>query len=202
MAISGNNLSYVGGGPTANNQVNSYLALTGAGAKSLDAYAKLVLDGAATTTTQNFIDGVQTFGQSVVLPLASVAASIGANAVYNTPAGPTFNMVGKSVVVAGFTNGANNGTFTVVAVGSGNITLSNASAVAELNPAATAVVSISSNPVAISLQRVLAFGDTATSAVTVVQNGNYTATGIPVTLGSAGTAAQIATVIARIVFAS
>jgi hypothetical protein len=202
MAITQNNLSYVGGGPSANNQVNSFQALTGAGAKSLDAFAQLKLDGAATTVTLNFIDGVQALGQSVVLPLASAAAASGGSTVYTTPAGPTFNMVGKSVLIAGFTNSANNGTFTISAVGSGNFTVNNASGVAELNPAATAVVSITSVPAAVIVQRTIAPTDTAATSTTVSQTGAFTSVGIPVTISAAGSNAQLLTVYSRIVFAS
>lgn len=202
MAITQNNISWIGGGPTGGNQVNSYSALSGAGAKSLDGFGQLKLDGTATTVTLNFIDGVQGFGQSVVLRLSAVATSVGSAAVYSTFDGPTNNMIGKSVVVAGFATSANNGTFTINSIGSGTLTLSNGSAVAESNPAATGSVSISSVPAAVIVSRSIAGSDTAATSTTVLQTGAVTAIGIPVTISAAGSNAQLLSYAVRVVFAS
>jgi hypothetical protein len=64
----------------------------------------------------------------VVSAVSSVAASVGGNAVYTgtaTAGGiPLTDLIGRPVTVAGLA-GANNGLFTLVAVGTGNFTLNN-----------------------------------------------------------------------------
>lgn len=74
-----------------------------------------------------------------VFTLASVANASGGNTVY-TGTITRIPAVGENyVVTAGFTNGANNGTFTVVAANSTTLTLNNPSGVAETS-AATATM--------------------------------------------------------------
>jgi hypothetical protein len=81
----------------------------------------------------------------VALTLSSVANASGGNTVYTgtiTSGGTTLNgnFVGVQFVVAGFTNGANNGTFTCVASTTTTLTLSNAAGASETH-AATATYS-------------------------------------------------------------
>ena len=98
-----------------------------------------------TTTGANsapvyFIDGVQTFGKTIVLPINSVQIDTSRftnGADYYTVGAAGQIKVGDSVTIAGFTNSGNNLTTTVAAVTSSYITVTNSGAVTETNPAAT-----------------------------------------------------------------
>lgn len=182
MAITQNNLSYIGQGPTGGNQINAQSGLSGPAAKSLSAYAQLKGDGAATTVTLNFIDGVQGFGRTTVLSFTAAAAAVSGNTTYTTLTGTSPQMVGASVLIAGFATGANNGTFTIQSVGTGFIVVNNASGVLESNPAGVGTVNISSIPAFVQVSRQIQPTDTASAALTVAQSGAVTATGIPVTI--------------------
>lgn len=202
MAITQNNISWVGQGPTGSNQVNAEATGAGAEAKSLDGFGQLKLDGSATTVTLNFIDGVQGFGRSTVLQLNQAFAAANSATKYSTLSGTYGGFVGQSIVIAGFTNSANNGTFTVNSIGSGFIVVSNSSGVAETNPAGTGVVSINSIPAVVSVSRQIQPSDTAATSTTVIQTGAVTATGIPVTISAAGSNAQLLSYNVRVGFAS
>lgn len=196
--------------------------------RTLMGQASITLDGGTASGTINYIDGVNSFGKTIILPLQSVAASTqvvaaltltavaassggnavytgtitgGANsafvgdyftiagftnaadngvfiavastattltlanpnavaqthaatatggiAVYNSVFGDGQVKIGDSVVIAGFSNSVNNGTFTVVMVSSQSVTVNNTSAVAETNPAATLSDVQNGTPVAI-----------------------------------------------------
>ncbi len=78
---------------------------------------------------------------TITLALTSVNNKFGGNTVYNgvITGGGANAYVGDTVVVAGFTNGNNNGTFTCTASSTTTITLNNTNGVAQTH-AATAVV--------------------------------------------------------------
>jgi len=76
------------------------------------------------------------FGDLNILTLLTAANAAGGNTVY-TANGDYSIPVGTSVVVSGFTNAGNNGTFTVRSVSLNSITVNNAAGVAEASPAAT-----------------------------------------------------------------
>jgi len=122
--------------------------------RTLMGQAKLTLDGTASTGTIVFIDGTQTFGKTIILQLqqATAAATIGGVAnqtqYYSTNADGQVK-VGDSVVVAGFTNSGNNGTFTVTAVTSSYVQVTNSGGVAEINPAGTLSDVQNGTPVAV-----------------------------------------------------
>lgn len=120
---------------------------SGPKAKTLYAYGNLVASSGTWysytgTVAVNFIDGVQTFGKQIILQLQSVTAPATINgtanqAIYSSTGGDGQIKVNDSVVIAGFTNSGNNGTFTVNAVSSTGIQVTNSSSVAETNPAGT-----------------------------------------------------------------
>jgi hypothetical protein len=275
MSIANVNLSYIGQPkPAAGGQI---LANNNQGplARTLVGLATIVLDGAATTGTINYIDGTQTFGKTIILPvqsvgastgttpslvLTAVAASSGGNAVYtgtitggasNGLVGLTFTVagfvnpsnngvftavastattltlnnpnaiaethaataqagvaaynsvfgdgqviVGDTVVIAGFTNAANNGTFIVTAVGSSSVTVNNLAAVAEVNPAATLSDVQNATPLAIALN---VTGGTQQAAAWVgISVSTITSTGFTYKLSGAGTAANTIALVASV----
>lgn len=103
-------------------------------------------------------------GQGQTFALTSVATSSGGHAVYTGTFTTTQNLLHRSFQVSGFLTSANNGTFTVSAVTGTTITLSNASAVAETDPATA----------------------TAYDAANLVVPGNYAFINASVTAGSGG----------------
>lgn len=138
------NLSYIGQGPKSSGQL---IADQTSGPKAKTLYAFGVATNGNTTTAANsapvnFIDGVQTLGKTTILQLQSVTAPATINgvanqAIYSSVFGDNLVLVGDSVVIAGFTNSGNNGTFTVNVVSATGITVTNSSSVAETNGAAT-----------------------------------------------------------------
>lgn len=206
MAIPAVNLTYLGNGPTASGQVTSNLQ-GGPLGKTLVGIGTATLDGAASTFTVNWVDGTQRpFGRQIVLTLIAAATASGGNTVYTSPNADSSIPVGTSVVVAGFTTSANNGTFTVVSTSTSTITLNNASGVAELNPAATLVANIGGIPIGVLGTRIsnssTFVADTAVATNDVVSVSAVTATGATVTISSIGTAAQTLSILCEIYFIS
>ena len=275
MSIATVNLSYIGQPkPAQGGQILSS-GLPGPLSRTMVGLATIVLDGAATIGTINYIDGVQTFGKTIILPVQSVAASTGTtaslvltavatssggNAVYtgtitggaaNALVGFTFTVagftnpanngvftavastattltlnnpnavaatqaataqggiavyssvfgdgqvvVGDSVVIAGFTTSANNGTFTVTAVGSSSVTVNNLAAVAETNPAATLSDVQNAIPLAIALNVTGGTQEAASAFDAVVST--ITKTGFTYVLDLAGTAGNTINLVASI----
>src|ERR1700676_4301940 len=275
MSIATVNLSYIGQPkPAQGGQILSS-GLPGPLSRTMVGLATIVLDGAATIGTINYIDGVQTFGKTIILPVQSVAASTGTtaslvltavatssggNAVYtgtitggaaNALVGFTFTVagftnpanngvftavastattltlnnpnavaatqaataqggiavyssvfgdgqvvVGDSVVIAGFTTSANNGTFTVTAVGSSTVTVNNLAAVAETNPAATLSDVQNAIPLAIALNVTGGTQEAASAFDAVVST--ITKTGFTYVLDLAGTAGNTINLVASI----
>src|SRR5215472_10959996 len=81
------------------------------------------------------------FGNLVTLSLLTAANAAGGSTVYTAAANYPIP-VGTSVVIAGFANAANNGTFKVQRVNLSSITVKNPGGVAEANPAATLFVNM------------------------------------------------------------
>lgn len=210
MAIPAVNLSYIGQGPTAGGVITGNNQ-GGPLGKTLIAMGTATLDGALTTFTVNWLDGVQKpFGKLIVLPLVAVATSAGGNAVYSSSNAATSIPVGTSVTVAGFSTGANNGTFTVQAVGSSQfnptITLNNGSAVAETNPAATISATVGGTPIAVAIDRasnsISGVADTAAFTIVPDSVSALTATGGTITISAAGSNGNLFSFLVYIFFAS
>ena len=139
------NLSYIGQGPSGVGQVfgNNTPGPLG---KTLVGYGVLI--AAATTGTTitssnvGWIDGIQSLAKTFVLSLQSVDAPITYQGTANTAFYHSVQAngqvkVGDSITTAGFTNSGNNATNTVTYVLSDRIGVTNASSVAETNPAGT-----------------------------------------------------------------
>ena len=145
-------LSYIGQGPSGQGQIIADQT-SGPKSKTLYGYGTLVSGSDATTATVNFIDGTQTLGTTIVLPLQSVEAAQtykGAvnTALYHSVGADSALAVGDTVVIAGFGTAANNQTAAVVTVVEANrFGVVNSTAVAETNPAATASDSKGGTPV-------------------------------------------------------
>jgi hypothetical protein len=276
MAISTVNLTYIGQplGAAAGGQIYAN-SNPGPLSRTLTGLATIVLDGATATGTINYIDGTQTFGKTIILPVQSVSASTGTtgslvltavatssggNAVYTgtitngasnglvgfyfTVAGFTnpnnngvfiavastattltlanpnavaatqaataqagfavYNSVfgdgqvraGDSVTIAGFTNAANNGTFTVISAGSSSVTVNNLAAVAETNPAATLSDTTNATPLAIALN--VTGGTQPAAAYVGIDVSTITKTGFTYVLSANGTAANTLNLVATI----
>lgn len=275
MAISTVNLSYIGqpkpaaGGQIVANNNQGPLGRTMVG------LATISLDGATATGTINYIDGIQTFGKTIILPVQSVGVSTGTTAslvltavatssggnavytgtitggaanalvgfqftvagfvgasnngtfiavastattltlananaiaethaatvqggiaVYNSVFGDGQVQIGDTVVIAGFTTAANNGTFTVTAVGSSSVTVNNLAAVAETNPAATLSDVQNAIPLAIALN--VSGGTQQATAFTSAVVSTITSTGFTYVLSGNGTAAKTINLVASI----
>ena len=165
------NLSYIGAGPTAGGQIIADQT-SGSKAKTLYAYGTIINDTTASGTTAavGYIDGVQSLGKTVVLQFQSVTAPATINGTANqaiyASTGPDINVpVGASITFAGFTNSANNGAFTVVAVTSVGVQVLNASSVAETNPAATGIYTVGGIPTIVNVFLAQGAGDSAAAVI-------------------------------------
>lgn len=173
--------SFVYGFPNtpAQGQIPSQGGLSGSQSKVLTGIATFTGDGATTTATLNWIDGVQKpFTSTVTIPVLSVTApatigGVANQAVYSGVGAYGQLKVGQSVTFAGFTNGGNNGTFTINALTTSTIQVTNASSVAETNPAATVAATplwaalVAGAVVARSIVSFAGVADTAASSITV-----------------------------------
>jgi hypothetical protein len=207
MAIPAQNLTYIGQ-PTspAQGQVitgNESGPLT----KVVAGTATFTLDGTLTVATLNFVDGVQLLGQAQYnLSLTTVAAAVGGNTTYSgggfsQPVGVSFGkiQVGSSVTFQGFSNGANNGTFTVVSVTGQSVTVNNASGVVEFNPAGAVLITIGGAVIAVDISR-SGINDTAASGIGVVGAHAITNKGCQVDLSAAGSNGATMGIIAVLYF--
>ena len=168
------NLSYIGQPSTPQGGMVVADQTSGPKAKTLYAYGNLVASSGSWysytgTVAVNFIDGVQTFGKTVVLQIQSVTNPVTINGtanqvIYSSVFGDNQVLVGDSVTIAGFTNSGNNGTFTVNVVTSTGIQVTNSSAVAETNPAATLSDVLNAVPVWVNLFYAGNSNDSSTAA--------------------------------------
>lgn len=175
MAIPAVNLTYIGQ-PTSPTQGQVITGNeSGPLTKVVAGTATFVGDGASTSAILNFIDGVQLLGQAQYnLSLTTVAAAVSGNTTYSgggfsQPVGVSFGkiQVGSSITIQGFSNGANNGTFTVISVTGQSVTVNNASGVVEFNPAGAALITIGGAVIAVDLSR-SGINDTAAAGIGVV----------------------------------
>jgi hypothetical protein len=193
------NLSYIGIGPSAGNQIVNN-GTGGPVSKTLYAYG--IIANGNTTTAANaapvgFIDGVQGFGKTIVLAFQSVAAPVTLNgtanqAFYATVAGASQLAVGQSITFTGFTNSANNTTATINTVTATGVYVTNSSAVAETNPAGSGVVQVTNIPVFVD---VFAAGNSADTTAVATGAGalvpsNVTNTGFTLNWTAWSTTAQ------------
>lgn len=202
MSISAVNLTYVGQGATAGGQE---IANYGPGplAKEVVGYGTATLDGSSTSFVVNFIDGNQNLAQTPkILQLLSATAASGGNTILTTSGPATQVALGTSITTAGFTNSANNGTFTVKAVSTNTITVNNGSAVAETNPSATLTYQYGPAILGVSVSRMGASTDTAAASTTVYPSNNLTNATVTLNISAAGSNAQLLSFLMRIIFAS
>lgn len=206
MSIPAVNLAYIGLGPTAQGQI---IASNNSGplAKQLVGYGTATLDGAATTFTVNYIDGTQKLAQyPLVLSVQSVTAPATINGTANqsiiSGVGSFGQIpVGASITTAGFTNGGNNNTFTVNAVTTTSITVTNASAVAETNYSATLTTTLGAAVRAVQISRAGTSTDTAAATININPSA-VSNTGFTANISAAGSNAQLLSFVVEIYLAS
>jgi len=208
VAITTNNIQWIGQ-PLAAAAQGQRMNSNDSGplGQNLVGIVQLTLDGVATTTTLNFIDGTQKVYQNVyVLPVLSVAApvtigGVANQAVFSGVGSYGLLRVGQSVTFAGFTNAGNNGTFTINALTTSSIQVTNSSAVAETNPAGTVTLAIGPVAVAYQVARVLVgpngVADTAASSTTAIVTAQSLAS-LSVTISSAGSVSQLCSFLVEI----
>lgn len=180
---------------------------TGPSNRILNGIATVTLDGSSTTAIINFIDGVNSPYQiKNVLGISSVAApatigGVANQAVYSGVGAYGQLRVGQSIVIAGFTNSGNNGTFTINALTTSTIQVTNASSVAETNPQASLsyvfgalVAGVQANR---GLASTLGIADTAANTITATPS-LFTQTGFTITLSAAGTNLQTLSIMVQL----
>ena len=178
------NLSYIGPSVTGGN----ILANEGSGpqARTLYGYGTIVSGSNATSVAVNFIDGTQTLGKTIVLPLSKVAvnATTSTYADYYSPNAVTQIKVGDTVSVVGFTNSGNNVTNLAVSqVFTDHFTASNSGVVAETNSSATATDQTSALPVWVNLFYAGNATDSSTAAALFQTGTNKLSLGAVTTTG-------------------
>lgn len=210
------NLSYIGQGPSGSGQI---IAEQTSGPKAKTLYGYGVLKAASTLGTTitssnvGWVDGVQSLGNTIVTTLQSVAAPVTLNGVANQAfyagnKGATAFIVGDSATIAGFATSANNVTATVNVVTSTGFYVTNASSVAETNPAATAVVTRGGIPAVVSVSISPAPTDTnglvtgRAAFVGTILPSAITATGCVLNYGALGTTSNSVTIGFVLEFAS
>lgn len=202
MAIANVNCVLAPVGPAgAQGQIYSQGGVSGFQSKSVYLLGTATLDGAAVIFTANFIDGTQKlFQRLLVVNALNITAPATINGVANQAVISGVGAfgalsVGQSVVVAGFANAANNGTFTINAVSTSSIQVTNAASVAESNnPSATVTANLGAKVLSVRGSRA-PFGatgtaDTGLSSIYVAGVSTITDASALVTLSAAGTAAQ------------
>lgn len=211
MAIPAVNVVWYGP-QTAQGQLQSQGGISGTQTKALTGIATFVLDGATSTgLVANFIDGVQIpFKSTSTISVLKVAGPVTINGVANQAVYSGIGSygqlaVGQSVTFAGFTNAANNGTFTIVALTTSSIQVLNASSVAETNPAATVTFTIPNSSlvagcwVVRSLASAAGVADTAAGTIGVVQPPTTLSnTGVTFSITAAGTNLQTLSVLIQL----
>lgn len=199
MAIPAVNTTWLGQSSLAQGQIYGNNA-TGSQNEVLIGGGTAILDGATTSFTANFIDGVQSlFKNTQVLSVSSVAApvtigGVANQAVYSGVGAYGQLRVGQSITFAGFTNGGNNGTFTINALTTSSIQVTNPSSVAETNPQASLSFNYQNRQVGGVLAARAVVGpsgvaDTAANTV-LITVGAVSQTGVALTLSAAGTNLQ------------
>src|SRR6266404_8968436 len=191
MAMTAGNLILFGPA-TAQGQEQSQGGLSGTQSKPITGIATLIGDGAATSGVVNWIDGVQKPFQTVqLLPVLSVTApatigGVANQAVYSGVGAYGQLAKGQSITFAGFSNAGNNGTFTINALTTSTIQVTNSGSVVETNPAATVAFNIVTGALVagpyVTRAVVGATGATDTAAATLIVIANtITQTGCLIT---------------------
>ena len=140
----------------------------------------------------NWIDGVQKpFQTVIVVPVSSVTApatigGVANQAVYSGVGAYGQLAKGQSITFAGFSNAGNNGTFTINALTTSTIQVTNSGSVVETNPAATVAFNIVTGALVagpyVTRAVVGATGATDTAAATLIVIANtITQTGCLIT---------------------
>jgi hypothetical protein len=209
MAIPAVNLTLAPGSTSgASGQVYSQGGVSGFQSKEIYLLGTATLDGSTTNFAVNFIDGTQKLFQNLfVVNALNVTAPATINGVANQSVISGVGAfgalaVGNSVVVAGFANAGNNGTFTVNVVTTSSITVTNSSAVAESNnPSATVTFNKGSHVQACFAARAQynAAGtiDTAANTISVTTINTVTDATANIVISAAGSAAQLLSVLVK-----
>ena len=210
MAIPAAALTFIGqpGSSAAQGQSVSGYTASGPLSKVLAGVATFTLDGATTTgLVVNFIDGAQKlFQQTDVLQVVSVTApatigGVAAQAVY-TSVGPVGQLrVGQSITFGGFANAGNNGAFTINALSTTGIQVTNTLSIAETNPAGTGTVNVGAHVASVQGSRAMYNGstvDTGAATIYVVGVHDITDATCKVDISAAGTNAQTLSVLCEI----
>jgi hypothetical protein len=194
MAITAANLVYIGQPTSPAQGVIAASNDSGLLGKQNMGIATFTGDGASTTATVNWIDGVQkVFQQTAYAPVnaATAAATIGGVAnqtIYSGVGAYGQFRVGQTLVVAGFSNAGNNGSFPITAITTSTIQVTNSGGVAETNyQGNVAVNSGSALPVALGARSGVSaanVADTAANTITATIN-TITSTGALVTFSAA-----------------
>lgn len=208
MAIPAVNIQFLDQpGTGAQGQVAA-MGVSGRYAKRMIGVGTATLDGSLTAFTINFIDGAQKlFNSSTSLSVGSVAApaTIGgvANQAVYTSVGPVGALrVGQTITFAGFSNSGNNGSFTINALTTSTIQVTNSSSVAESNPQGSGLVVTGAHVAAVlglrSLYSASGVADTAANTVSVSKVDTITDATAQVTISGAGSAAQTLSVLVEV----
>lgn len=212
MAIPAVNLVYIGQPASAaqgqifNNGLGGPLSKTAAGV------ATFIGDGATTTAVVNWIDGVQKpYVNTVIVPFLSVTApatigGVANQAVYSGVGSYGQFRVGQTITFAGFSNAGNNGAFTINAISTSSVQVTNASSVAESNPAATGTVLQGIGLISAQASRAVGtlagVADTAASTIGITQIASLTQTSGTVTFSAAPANAATCSVLVELFAAS
>ena len=209
MAIAAANMVFIGqpGSAGAQGQQDAGFTASGPLSKILVGIATLTLDGTLLAGVVNFIDGVQKLYQtSVTFSVGSVAApaTIGgvANQAVYTSVGPVSALrVGETVTFAGFANAGNNGSFTINALTTSTIQVTNSGSVAESNPQGSALANLGAHVAGVQVSRSMysaaGVADTAANTITV-SGSTLSDTGFTATASAAGTVGQTLSVLVEV----
>lgn len=210
MSIPAVNCTLLKQGGAAQGQVYSQGGISGFQSGTVLLQGTAVLDGSSTTFTANFIDGTQKlFQRTVNISAGNVTApaTIGGVANQSIISGVgAFGAltVGQSVTTSGFSNSGNNGTFTVNAVTTSSIQITNSSAVAESNtPSGNVQVNLGAHVIAAYATRApfnaSGVADTAAAATVVSGASTITDATCLVTISAAGSNAQTLSFILEVI---
>lgn len=211
MAIANVNCVLAPVGPaTAQGQSLSSGGAAGFESRKLYLMGTATLDGAATAFTANYIDGAQKLFQRIVNISASnvtAPATIGGVANQSIVSGVgAFGAlsVGQSVVISGFANAGNNGTFTVNALTTSSIQITNAGAVAESNaPSGNVQANLGGRVLTVQASRApfsaAGVADTGLATIAVNSVASITDASCLVNLSAAGTASQTVSFVLEVV---
>lgn len=189
-ASSGGNAVYTGTitGGASNAFVGYYFTVTGF-VNSVNNGVWIATASSATTLT---------LANPNAIAETHAGAAQGGTAAYHSTSADSSIVVGDSVTIAGNTNSANNGTFTVLATSATTVTVNNLAAVAETNPAATLSDVQNGTPVAVAVN--ISGGTQQATAYVGLSVSTITSTGFTYVLSATGTAAKTINIVASLFF--